>query len=112
MSLIDTYQLATSGQNFVDTFTLASNGILIGITITPLPPAPPRRPGGSPSAYKREEEEKERDRKKITVIVTIDNKKYTESVIVEGKPDLSVQDVDVDVQPTDTKPKITISVKQ
>jgi hypothetical protein len=112
MSLIDTYQLATMGQNSRDTYTRASLGILIDVQITPLPPAPPRRPGGSPAPYKREEEEKERDRKKITVIVTIDNKKYTESVVVEGKPDLSVQDVDVDVQPTDTKPKITISVKQ
>ena len=109
MSLIDTYQLATGGQNFVDTFTLASNGILVGITITPIPPAPPRRPGGSPGPYKKEEEEKER--KKITVTVTIEGKKYTESVIVEDRPDLSVDDINVDVQPTNDKPKITITVK-
>ena len=107
MSLLDTYQLATAGQNFKDTFTLATNGILIGITITPIPFRPG---GGSSSAYKEREEEKER--KKITVIVTIDNKKYTESVIVEDQPNLTVEDVHVEVHQTENRPKITISIKK
>tara|TARA_R110000822_G_C14977421_1_gene458090 strand:- start:26 stop:349 length:324 start_codon:yes stop_codon:yes gene_type:complete len=107
VSLLDTYQLATAGQNFKDTFTLATNGILIGITITPIPFRPG---GGSSSAYKKREEEKER--KKITVIVTIDNKKYTESVIVEDQPNLTVEDVHVEVHQTENRPKITISIKK
>ena len=110
MSLLDTYQLATAGQNFKDTFTLATNGILIGITITPIPPTPFRPGGGSSRDSKEREEEKER--KKITVIVTIDNKKYTESVIVEDQPNLTVEDVHVEVQQTENRPKITISIKK
>ena len=109
MSLIDTYDLATIGQNSTNTYTRASNGILVDIAIIPIPPAPPRPGGGSSGPYKKEEEEKER--KKITVTVTIEGKKYTESVIVEDRPDLSVDDIDVDVQPTNDKPKITITVK-
>ena len=94
MGLIDTYQLATSGQNFVDTFTLASNGILIDVTITPIPPRPrPGGPGGAPSLYKREEE---KEKKKITVIVTIDQKKYKETIIVEDQPNLSIEDINVE----------------
>jgi len=108
---VDTYEIATSGQNLSNTFTLASNGILVDIAITPLPPAPARRPGGIFEPYKKEEEEKKRDRKKITVTVTIDNKKYTESIIVQGRPDLTVDDVNVDVTPTDDKPTIKVTVK-
>ena len=110
MSLIDTYQLATGGQNFVDTFTLASNGILIDITVTPIPPIPPIPPGppGFDGAGLGRKEEKEK--KKITVVVTMqDGNKYTESVIVEDKPKLQAKDVSVDVLPTDDKPIIRIS---
>tara|TARA_R110000803_G_scaffold54040_2_gene110609 strand:- start:419 stop:754 length:336 start_codon:yes stop_codon:yes gene_type:complete len=111
MTLIDTYQLATSGQNFVDTFTLASNGILIDITITPIPPRPrpiPGGPGGSPSTYKKEEE---KHRKKITVIVTINQKKYKETVIVEDQPNLAIEDINVDVVQTEDRPQIKITVR-
>lgn len=107
MSLIDTYQLATGGQNFVDTFTLASNGILIDITVTPIPPRP--RPGGGGSYGLPYEQKKEKEKKKVTVTVTLDGKKYTESIIVEDKPTLKAKDVMVDVQPTDDKPIIRIS---
>ena len=110
MNPIDTYQLATSGQNFVDTFTLASNGILIDITITPIPPGPAPRPGpgGSPSTYKKEEE---KHRKKITVIVTINQKKYKETVIIEDQPNLAIEDINVDVVQTEDRPQIKITVK-
>lgn len=109
MSLIDTYQLATGGQNFVDTFTLASNGILIDIQVTPIPPIPPR-PGGSSTYGLPYEKEKEKDRKEITVTVTMPNgRRYVESIIVEDKPKLQAKDISVDVQPTDDKPIIRIS---
>lgn len=108
MSLIDTYQLATGGQNFKDTFTLASNGILIDVTITPLPPIPIRPPGGSTGVqYKK----KEIDRKKITVVVHYEGKEYKETKIVYDKPNLKVEDVDVEVSPTQDKPKVRITVK-
>ena len=104
--LIDTYQIATIGQNSLDTYTLASNGILVRVAITPIPPGP--TPGGS-SGYglpKRKEEEK----KRITVWVTIDGVEYKESIVVQGKPNLKVEDVKVGIAETSTKPKITISI--
>jgi len=110
MSLIDTYQLATGGQNFVDTFTLASNGILIDIQVTPIPPIPPFVPGGSSTYGLPYEKKKEKDRKKITVTVTMPNgRRYVEEVIVEDKPKLQAKDVSVDVKQTDDKPIIRIS---
>lgn len=108
MSLIDTYQIATGGQNSLDTYTLASNGILVRIAITPIPPTPTPDRGGS-SDYglpKRKEKEK----KKITVWVTIDGIEYTESIVVKDKPNLKVEDVKIDVVPTSGRPKITISL--
>ena len=106
MSLIDTYQLATGGQNFVDTFTLASNGILIDIQVTPVPPIPPGPPGFGGFGTV----EPKKDKKKITVAVTMpDGMRYTESVVVEDKPNLTAKDVQVEVLPTNDRPKIKIS---
>jgi len=107
MSLIDTYQIATMGQNSTATFTLASNGILVDVAITPLPPIPVRPPGGSTGV---QFEKKEIDRKKITVTVHYEGKEYKETKIVYDKPKLQVEDVNVDVSPTEDKPKITITV--
>jgi len=107
MSLIDTYQFATGGQNLVDTYILASNGILIDIQVTPIPP----RPGGGGSTYGLpSDKKKEKDKKKITVTVTMpDGIKYTESMIVGDKPNLTAKDVQVEVLPTNDRPKIKIS---
>ena len=102
---VDTYEIATIGQNLSNTFTLASNGILIDIQIEDLVPG--IIPGKGKAPY--DKPEREVDRKKITVTVTIDNKKYVESIIVEDKPELTVDDVSVDVQETTDKPKIKIS---
>lgn len=113
MSLIDTYQLATGGQNSDDTFTLASNGILIDITVTPLPPSDIPSGGGGLGDLKwtksREDEEEKKDRKKVTVVVTIKGQKYTETLIVEDRPKLTAKDVNVEVIPTTDKPKIKIT---
>lgn len=107
LNLHDTYQIATSGQNSIDTFTLASNGILVGVEIIDLPdviiPGGPAIDGGTPRP------EEKITRKKICVTATINGKKYEECLIVENKPDLSVKDIDVEVLNQDTKPKIKIS---
>ena len=109
-NIVDTYEIATMGQNLSNTFTLGSNGILIDILIEDLAPIiPPEKKGKAPSGVGYKEEEEEVTRKKITVIVTLNGKKYTESVIVEDKPELKVQDVNVEVQETTDKPKIRIS---
>lgn len=110
MSLIDTYQIATGGQNSIDTFTLASNGILLKIEVTPVIPS---RPGGGsyPShiPYPIEKEREDCILKKIKVTATIDGKEYIEEVIVECKPKLKAKDVKVEVNKEEDKPKIKIS---
>jgi len=116
MSFHDTFHIATMGQNSRNTFTLASNGILVDIFIEDLPPIfiPPIDTGGGilpgqehPSTN---ESDKEICRKKITVVATIKGKKFTQSTIVEDCVDLTVKNVDVDVNLTDTKPVITIKI--
>ena len=107
LNLHDTYQIATSGQNSIDTFTLASNGILLRIDVEDLPdiiiPGGPSIDGGLPRP------EEKITRKKITVTAVISGKEYKESVIVEDKPDLKVKDIDVEILDKDIKPKIKIS---
>ena len=107
LNLHDTYQIATSGQNSIDTFTLASNGILIRVDVEDLPdviiPGGPAIDGGAPRP------EEKITRKKITVTAVISGKEYKESIIVENKPDLKVDDIDVEISNQDTKPKIKIS---
>ena len=110
MSLIDTYQLATGGQNFQDTFTFASNGILIRVEVQPLPPIPipPISGGGSYPSW-AEPHKKEICRKKIIVTATIDGKDYIEEIIVEDKPNLKAKDISVEISTKEDKPKIKIS---
>lgn len=117
MSLIDTYQIATIGQNLTNTFTLASNGILVDVFIQDLPDIilPPNTGGGlipGQDWLGTEEEKKKITRKQITVIATIKGVEYKETIIVEDEPSLTVDNVSVDVQPTDSKPIITISIRK
>ena len=106
MAAIDPYQIATMGQNLISTKTLASNGILIDVVIEQLAPAIIPLGGAS---YDESKEKKEVDRKKITVTVTIGGQKYVESVIVEDKPNLTIDDVDVKYLENEEKPKVRIS---
>jgi len=116
MSFHDPYQIATIGQNSRNTFTLASNGILVDIFIEDLPDIIIPVEGGAGiipgQEWPREEDKKKKHRKRITVIATIDGKDYRESIIVEGEPLLTVKDVDVDIQNIDTQPIIKISIKR
>ena len=115
MSLIDTYQIATCGQNLTNTFTLASNGILIDIFIEELAPITVPSEGGGgiiPGQEWPKEEKKKVTRKRITVIANVGGIDYKETIVVEDEPNLTVDNVSVDVQPTDTKPIITISIKK
>ena len=109
MSFHDTYHIATCGQNSLNTFTLASNGILVDVFITDLPPLPStqggRRSGGTPVDKKEE-----KSRKQVTVIATIGGKKYKESIVVEDKPKLTVKNIKVDINTENTVPKIKIII--
>ena len=104
-NIVDTYEIATMGQNLSNTFTLASNGILIDILVEDLVPGIIRKKGKAPGGYFEEEV----DRKKITVTVTVQGRKYTESVIVEDKPNLKAKDIEVKYMEDDSKPRIRIS---
>ena len=115
MSLfIDPYEVATCGQNLTNTFTLASNGILIDVYVIDLPEIEvPGDVGGGiiPGQEWPQPETKKVSRKKICVVATIDGKKYEQCVIVEDMPTLKVDDIKVEVNPTDAKPEIKVSIK-
>ena len=114
MAFIDPYELATFGQNLTNTFTLASNGVLVDVFIVDLPDIEvPIEVGGGgiiPGQEWPQPETKTVTRKKIYVVATIDGKKYEESLIVEDKPNLKIENINVDVIDTDTKPKINIRI--
>lgn len=107
MSLIDTYQLATGGQNFISSSTLASNGILLQIIIETLPEVD-RRLGGA--VLTPDKDKKKKDKKKVTVIATIGGVEYKKSVIVKDRPNLKVEDIKVEVNESGKKPLINISI--
>jgi len=118
MSLHSPYQIATCGQNSQNTFTLASNGILIDIFIDdiPIPDLPPVDETGGIIPGQEwppiSESDESPCKKKVTVVATIKGVKYTETIIVEDCVDLKVKDIDVDVQLTDNQPVIKISIKK
>ena len=115
MSLHDPYQIATVGQNSRNTFTLASNGILVDVFIDDIPQVEVPDFGGGiipGQEWPPIDDKKKKEFKRITVIATIDDKKYKETKIVQDEPNLRVEDVDVDIQRTDTQPIIRISVKK
>lgn len=111
MSLINPYQIATMGQNSRNTFTLATNGILVDVFIVDLPDieVPIDTGGGIIPGQEWPQEETKITRKKICVIATIDGVKHEKCIIVEDQPNLKVNDINVDVTDIDTKPKIKIS---
>ena len=118
MSLHNPYQIATCGQNSQNTFTLASNGILIDIFIEDIP-IPVLPIGGETSGIipgqewpQKDESDKSPCHKKVTVVATVDGKQYSESITVDDCVNLTVKDVEVDVQLVDTKPIITIRIKK
>lgn len=110
MSLIDTYQLATCGQNLTNTFTLASNGILVDVTIEDVVIPIPTLPPGANIPYPYPSQPKEEIKKRITVIATINNIEYKESILIDNIPNLTIDDVEVDILDIDIKPKITIKI--
>jgi len=111
MSLIDTYQIATIGQNLANTFTLASNGILIDIIIEDIITPPTGKPGGKAGQGSQTgKHEEEKKKKKITVIATIEGVEYKEVKVYEGKKDITVKDIKVDITENMNKPKISIKI--
>ena len=115
MSLHDPYQIATCGQNSRNTATLASNGILVDVFIEDLPPIippdPEILPGGGIIPGQEWPKEEKQSRKKVTVVATINGTQYTESVIIENQPTLSVKDINIDISTHDDKPRIKITLK-
>jgi hypothetical protein len=111
MNIIDTYQLATSGQNTRDTYTLASNGILIRVEIEDLGSGGGGAGGGTDDSWSAHDEINKTNRKRIKVTATINGKDYVESIIVENKPNLDISNVDVSILETQSNPIITISVQ-
>ena len=111
MNLIDSYQIATGGQNSRSTFTLASNGILIRVEIEELGFGTTIGGSIADDSLIPHDELKNINRKRIKVTATINGTDYVESIIVENTPKLDISNVDVSISETQTNPIITISVK-
>lgn len=106
------------------TLAIASNGYLCTIIIeNVVPPGGYLVKGLSRNLRRKERERREKYNKedhkeeyeeelikKITVIVTFNNKEYIETKYVSDMPDLTVDDVDIEIVERDEKPKITITV--
>lgn len=105
MSFIDTYLLATGGQNFRDTFSLAVNGVLVRVIIEDIP-STQFLGGGIPSSPEKEKEKK----KKVTVIATIEGIEYTKTVIVNNRPNLSIKDIKIEIREVKKKPNIRVKI--
>lgn len=99
MSLIDTYEIATGGQNIKNTFTLTSNGILLDITIEDLSHHDSYH--GSHlrgnTYFSILDKEKKIAKKIVTIIATIGGKDYKESIIIKNHPNLKVTDLDIKI---------------
>lgn len=103
-----TYILATEGINSSNTFSIATRGYTFDIFITPVPPTPTRRPGGSTGVGLGKPEEEEY-RNKVLVRVTIDGKVYEEEVMTTlAKVDAS--NVHIDIVGDEEKPKLKVEV--
>jgi len=109
----------------LNTISIVSNGYLCSVTIEDVTPDD----GGylvkglSRNLRRKEREKREKEKdfkdekcendevlKVITVVVTINGKDHVESKMIKCKPDITVNDVDVQVVNRDDKPKITISL--
>ena len=97
---VDTYEIATMGQNLSNTFTLASNGILVDVVIDVIPDVviPPVSTGFAEPFYPQEEE-KRKSFKRITVTALTDDL------------DVTIDDIEVRINRDQPKPIITVLVK-
>ena len=110
MSLIDTYSLSTLGVNSNSTHTIVSNGILLKIEISTPIPAPFL--GSNYSGGKDKWEKKEKEKRKITITALIGGKEYIKTLIIQGKPNLSVNDFNIEISLDNPNPKITVNFKK
>lgn len=108
MSLINTYYLATNGQNSIETYTLASNGILYGIEIEDI--IPPTG-GAGPGIGDFTSGKKEKKKKKVTITAYVDDIEYKESIIVENKPNLTIKDISVEINKVLSESKVKINIQ-
>jgi hypothetical protein len=104
-------------------------------TVTPEPTQGPEEGGGGVSGgyipkglakpiRKREREKREdfngedhitpktEDRKRVKVCVIINGEEYCKTKIVKNRPDLSVDDIDIQINDKTPKPKITIKINK
>lgn len=119
--MIDTFELATGGQLNTNTFTLASNGVLVQVKITDETVIIPddRFGGGSgfgPSRskrrkYKRKPQFERHSVKRVEATVTIDGIKYTDVKYIKTDIDITANNVVITIDKEQDKPKVNISFK-
>jgi len=106
--MVDTYQIATIGQNATNTLTFSTNGIVVEIIIQDdeqiIPGGYSDPPQGGP------QEDQTEKTKTVVVRVTIGDRTYTKTKTVTTGKKITVQDVNVEVIQSQDKPTIKIKV--
>lgn len=107
---VDPYEIATMGQNSSNTYTLASNGILVGVIFTDIEVVvPPISTGFAEPWYLGEEPETKKFRR-ITVTAVINGNTYTDSALTDDMY-VSIDDIEVTINRDQPKPSISVIVK-
>jgi hypothetical protein len=111
--MINPLAIATDGyiSDGLNSLSIAIAGYLVEISITNISGGGIPYVGGGVTERKQNKSvEKEKFYKKVTVAVTIGDRIYTKSKIIKNRPNLTVNDVDVDINESGIKPKITIGI--
>ena len=108
---VDTYEIATMGQNLSNTFTLASNGILVDVVIDLIEVTVPTTSTGVDGIYYSDEDVKKKQLKRITATAVIDGITYTDVALTDNI-DITINDIEVIINKDQPKPIVSVFVKK
>ena len=107
---VDTYEIATMGQNLSNTFTLASNGILVDVVIDIIEVVVPPVSTGFAEPFYVDEEPKKKTFKRITVTAIINGNTFMDTALTDDL-DVTIDDIEVVINRDQPKPSVSVIVK-
>lgn len=108
---VDTYEIATMGQNLSNTFTLASNGILVDVVVDFIEVVVPSPATGFAEPIQGDPfYEEKKGFKRITVTAVIDGNTYIDTALTDDL-DIKIEDINVTINRDQPKPSVTVILK-